>query len=274
MKHFSTSTEKKAVPRKVWAIRGNQGPYETPVRLLGFLIPLGLWWLAAVSGFVPEVFMPAPPQVIKRLGTWIMEEGFTQDLEISVMRVTSGFAMAGLLALPIGILAGSFRRIQILVEPLMDFIRYMPAVAFVPLVLLWSGVGEASKILLIFIGTFFQMALMMADNVRQVPISQIEAAQTMGATRRELLFKVILPSAAPALLDTVRITLGWAWTYLVVAELVAANEGLGYSILRAQRFLQTDKIFAGILVIGLIGLIQDQTLRALYRKWFPYANSR
>ena len=114
----------------------------------------------------------------------------------------------------------------------------------------------------------------MADNVRQVPISQIEAAQTMGATRRELLFKVILPSAAPALLDTVRITLGWAWTYLVVAELVAANEGLGYSILRAQRFLQTDKIFAGILVIGLIGLIQDQTLRALYRKWFPYANSR
>ena len=114
------------------------------------------------------------------------------------------------------------------------------------------------------------MVLMFADDVRKVPMQQIEAAQTMGGTRREILYKVIFPSAAPALLTTCRITLGWAWTYLVVAEIVAANSGLGYAVLKAQRFLQTDKIFAGLIVIGFLGLIQDQLLRALHHALFPY----
>ncbi|WP_048811756.1 MULTISPECIES: ABC transporter permease [Methylobacillus] len=279
MKKYLSSTTNTGKPsaqqarKRLWAVRGGPGNHEFLVRCLGFMIPLAIWWAASLSGLIPETFLPDPPKVLKRLLLWISDEGFGQDFWISFVRVSSGFLLAAVLALPIGVLAGTFRRVQIFIEPLMDFIRYMPAVAFVPLVLLWCGVGEASKIALIFIGTFFQMVLMMAGNVRQVPMAQIEAAQTMGATRRELLFKVILPSAAPALLDTIRVTLGWAWTYLVVAELVAANEGLGYAILRAQRFLLTDKIFAGILVIGLIGLIQDQLLRAIYRKRFPYAQS-
>jgi len=107
-----------------------------------------------------------------------------------------------------------------------------------------------------------------------VPLAQIEAAQTMGATRGEIIEKVIVPSAKPALLDTLRVTMGWAWTYLVVAELVAANSGLGYAVLKAQRFLQTDKIFAGILMIGLIGLVIDQGFRLLHRKAFPYLAGR
>jgi NitT/TauT family transport system permease protein len=118
------------------------------------------------------------------------------------------------------------------------------------------------------------MVLMVAEDVRRVPMAQIEAAQTMGATRREVLEKVILPSAKPALLDTLRITMGWAWTYLVVAELVAANSGLGFAILKAQRFLQTDKIFAGILLIGFIGLAIDQLFRLLHRKMFPWMHGR
>jgi len=162
--------------------------------------------------------------------------------------------------------------VQGLLEPLTDFIRYMPAVAFIPLVMLWVGIEESSKMAIIFIGTFFQMVLMVAEDVRRVPMAQIEAAQTMGATRREVVEKVILPSAKPALLDTLRVTMGWAWTYLVVAELVAANSGLGYAILKAQRFLQTDKIFAGILLIGLIGLVTDQLFRLLHRKAFPWAH--
>ncbi len=144
----------------------------------------------------------------------------------------------------------------------------MPAVAFIPLVMLWIGIDEGSKIAIIFIGTFFQMVLMIAENVRLVPLAQIEAAQTMGASREELVRLVIFPSAKPAVLDTLRITMGWAWTYLVVAELVAANTGLGYSILKAQRYLQTDKIFAGILLIGLIGLVIDQAFRLLHRLQF------
>ena len=159
-------------------------------------------------------------------------------------------------------------------EPLTDFIRYMPAVAFIPLVMLWVGIDEGSKIAIIFIGTFFQMVLMIAEDIRRVPINQIEAAHTMGANRGEIVSLVIIPSAKSTLLDTLRITMGWAWTYLVVAELVAANSGLGYSILRAQRFMQTDKIFAGIILIGLIGLAIDQLFRWLHRKSFPWLHHK
>ena len=140
------------------------------------------------------------------------------------------------------------------------------------LVMIWVGIEEGAKIAIIFIGTFFQMILMVAEDVRRVPSAQIEAAQTMGATRMEIIEQVLLPSAKPALLDTLRLTLGFAWTYLVVAELVAANSGLGYAILKAQRFLQTDKIFAGIILIGLIGLLTDQAFRWLHRKAFPWAH--
>ncbi len=133
-----------------------------------------------------------------------------------------------------------------------------------------TSIDEGSKVAIIFIGTFFQMVLMVAEDIRRVPINQIEAAYTMGAARGEIVSRVIIPSAKPALLDTLRITMGWAWTYLVVAELVAANSGLGYSILRAQRFMQTDKIFAGIILIGLIGLAIDQLFRLLHRKSFPW----
>ena len=127
---------------------------------------------------------------------------------------------------------------------------------------------QGSKVLIIFIGTFFQMVLMVAEDVRRVPMAQIEAAQTMGANRSEIVKLVILPSAKPALLDTLRITCGWAGP-AVVAELVAANSGLGYAILKAQRYMHTDKIFAGILLIGLIGLITDQAFRWLHRRAFP-----
>mgnify|MGYP001792264161 CR=1 FL=1 len=141
---------------------------------------------------------------------------------------------------------------------------------FIPLVMWCVGIDEGSKIAIIFIGTFFQMVLMVAEDVRRVPMAQVEAAQTMGASRRKLIEKVILPSAKPALLDTLRVTMGWAWTYLVVAELVAASSGLGYSILKAQRFLQTDKIFAGIMLIGIIGLVTDQAFRWAHRRAFPW----
>ncbi|MDB5850523.1 MAG: binding-protein-dependent transport system inner rane component, partial [Rhodoferax sp.] len=168
----------------------------------------------------------------------------------------------------------TFTSISRLVEPVVDFVRYMPPPVFGALAVAVLGLYDPAKLAIIFIGTFFQMVLMVAEDVRRVPMSQIEAAQTMGATRREVLEKVILPSAKPALLDTLRVTMGWAWTYLVVAELVAANSGLGFAILKAQRFLQTDKIFAGILLIGFIGLAIDQLFRLLHRKAFPWLHGR
>ncbi|MEY8879369.1 MAG: ABC transporter permease [Leptothrix sp. (in: b-proteobacteria)] len=262
-------------PTGLWRVRST-----IPTRaywalaIIGLLLPLLGWALYAARAGNDPVFLPGPGRVLARALLWWREDELATDVWISCYRVVAGWGLSAVLALPIGLLIGSYRSVQALLEPLTDFIRYMPAVAFIPLVMLWVGIEESSKIAIIFIGTFFQMVLMVAEDVKRVPMAQIEAAQTMGANRRELLEQVILPSAKPALLDTLRITMGWAWTYLVVAELVAANSGLGYSILKAQRFLQTDKIFAGILIIGAIGLAMDQAFRWLHRRAFPWLVAR
>ncbi|MGV8891618.1 MAG: ABC transporter permease [Burkholderiaceae bacterium] len=255
----------------LWSVRAPimRKQYWT-MALAGLILPLVFWTLFAAYGGVDQVFLPSPAQVLVRAVKWWRNADLLGDIGISFGRVVGGFLLSALIALPLGLLIGSFRSVQALLEPLTDFVRYMPAVAFIPLVMLWVGIDEGSKIAIIFIGTFFQMVLMVAEDVRRVPMAQVEAAQTMGANRRELIEKVILPSAKPALLDTLRVTMGWAWTYLVVAELVAANSGLGYAILKAQRFLQTDKIFAGIIMIGIIGLITDQAFRWAHRRAFPW----
>ena len=254
-----------------WVIRGEMNGRTTAIlAAVGLISPFVLWWLYTLAGLADPLFMPGPGAVAERVWRWWTAEGLLGDVGISVYRVMVGFVVSALIALPLGLYLGTYRPVQATLEPLIDFIRYMPAVAFIPLVMLWVGIGESSKILIIFIGTFFQMTLMAAEDVRRVPMAQIEAAQTMGANRREIIRLVVLPSARPALLDTLRITCGWAWTYLVVAELVASNSGLGYAILRAQRYMHTDKIFAGILLIGLIGLLTDQAFRWIGRRAFHW----
>ena len=257
--------------RALATIRGPlSGRTTAALALAGLLLPLLCWFALALSATVSKVFLPGPVDVVLRLVHWWTDDSLSADIGISVYRVVAGWALSALIAVPLGLYIGTYRSVQALLEPLTDFIRYMPAVAFIPLVMLWIGIDESSKVAIIFIGTFFQMVLMVAEDVRRVPMAQIEAAQTMGATRGEILEQVIFASARPALLDTLRITMGWAWTYLVVAELVAANSGLGYAIIKAQRFLQTDKIFAGILLIGAIGLAIDQVFRLAHRKAFPW----
>ncbi len=275
MKPALTPPPDRPRPLRLWQVR-----QAIPTRaywalaLIGLLLPLLGWIGLTLREANDPVFMPGPWSVVQRALSWAVDGDLAGDVGISVYRVVTGWALSAALALPLGLLIGSYRGVQALLEPLTDFIRYMPAVAFIPLVMLWFGIEESSKVAVIFIGTFFQMVLMVAEDVKRVPMSQIEAAQTMGATRRELLEQVILPSAKPALLDTLRVTMGWAWTYLVVAELVAANSGLGYSILKAQRYLQTDQIFAGIVLIGAIGLAMDQGFRWLHRRAFPWLVTR
>lgn len=259
----------------LWQIRAAlPGRLASLLGAAGLLSPLLIWWLASHFGWVDTVFLPGPYTVLLRLMDWWHADDLWGDMLISTGRVLGGFLLSALLALPLGLLIGTFRPVAAFLEPLADFIRYMPAAAFIPLVMLWIGIEESAKVAIIFVGTFFQMMLMLAEDVRRVPAAQIEAAQTMGATRGEIIQHVIFQSAKPAIVDTLRVTLGWAWTYLVVAELVAANSGLGFAILKAQRFLQTDKIFAGILLIGAIGLLSDQGLRWLHRRWFPWLQKR
>lgn len=262
-------------PARWWTIRGALSSRQyLLLALLGLLVPLLAWTLVSSAEWVPKVFLPTPWDVLRRAHKWFAQDDLIGHIGISIYRVCAGFALSAVIAIPLGLWIGTYRPVQAFFEPLTDFVRYMPAVAFVPLVMIWVGIDESAKIAIIFIGTFFQMVLMVAEDVRRVPMTQIEAAQTMGATRGEIMQQVIFQSAKPAILDTLRVTMGWAWTYLVVAELVAANSGLGYSILKAQRFLQTDKIFVGILLIGLIGLITDQLFRWVHRMRFPWLYQR
>ncbi len=258
-----------------WAIRGplDRRRYVL-IAMASFALGLASWWAVSALALVDPLFLPGPAAVLRRFVTWLGEGTLAADAGISVFRVTAGFLLSAVMAVPLSLLIGSYRPVRAFFEPLLEFSRYLPAVAFVPLVLLWVGIGEASKILVIWIGTFFQMVIMLSEDVGRVPAQQVEAARTMGATGPEIIVGVLLRSAMPAMFDTLRITLGWAWTYLVVAELVAANSGLGYAILKAQRFLQTDRIFVGIILIGLIGLGIDQALRFVHRRLFPWAGTR
>lgn len=275
LSHTGAKAAAKRVRAPIWAIRGRLDKrLYVLISLASFALVLLAWWAVAASGWFDKMFLPSPADTWARFWLWLREEGLMGDVYISTFRVLAGFLLAALIALPLGLLIGTYRPVQAFFEPIIEFSRYLPAVAFIPLIMLWVGIGEGSKITIIWIGTFFQMALMVSEDVRRVPMAQIEAAQTMGASRGEALSLVVLQSALPAITDTLRITLGWAWTYLVVAELVAANSGLGYAILKAQRYLLTDKIFVGILMIGIIGLVMDQLFRLLHRRRFPWLHNK
>lgn len=244
------------------------------IAVASFALWLALWWAVTELRLVDPLFLPGPTAVALRFVQWLLDGDLLRDAGISIFRVMAGFLASAALALPLGLVIGAYRPVRAFFEPLLEFARYLPAVAFVPVVLLWAGIGEASKIAIIWIGTFFQMVIMLSEDVARVPMPQIEAARTLGASGREVVALVLLRSALPAMFDTLRVTLGWAWTYLVVAEMVAADSGLGFAIMKAQRFLQTDRIFVGIIVIGLIGLGTDQLLRWLHRRLFPWARAR
>ena len=229
------------------------------------------WTAATWLQWVSPIFLPAPGDVLAELQDQATSGVLWADLWASVYRISVGWIISTLLAVPIGILMGNFRLFEGLLEPFVDLVRYMPAVAFVPLTILWLGVGDTQKFAILFIGVFFQEVLLIMDNVKTVPRDMIQVSYTFGLSRGEILRSVILPAAMPGIWDTFRITIGWAWTYLVVAELVAANVGLGYRIMRAQRFLETDQIILGILVIGVLGLATDYLFKWSYRRLFPWA---
>lgn len=229
-----------------------------------------LWEVVARAGFVAPQFLPAPSRVVVALWSMITTQNLLWHAAVSSMRVWGAFLLAAAMAVPIGILMSSYRIVGAGLEPIVDFIRYLPVPALVPLSIIWFGVGEETKIFLLWLGTFFQLVLLVADDMRRVPHEYVEIAFTLGAKPRQVLTGVALPAMGPNLVDNLRITLGWCWTYLVIAEIVAADSGLGFVIWSARRYVKTPEVMAGVVVIGLIGLITDQLLRALHRRMFRY----
>ena len=232
---------------------------------------MGLWGGLSGSGMVKELFLPSPLKVLNDIVSCAKDGSLWANMGWSIFRITMGFVIAVVIGVPLGILAGSFKRVDAVVTPICEFIRYMPVPAFVPLVMVWCGIGEGAKISIVFLGCFFQMVLMVADNARAVSDDLLSASYTLGTTRFTTITKVLIPAMAPNMMLTLRMMIGWGWTYLTVAELVASNSGLGYSILKAQRFLHTESIFSGILVIGVLGLITDRIFAFAIKKMFPWA---
>ncbi len=229
-----------------------------------------VWETVSRLHWVTPAFLPAPSTVVATLFEMATARDLLWHAGVSTLRVWGAFLVAAAMAIPIGILMGSIPIVGRALEPNIDFIRYLPVPALVPLSIIWFGVGEVTKIFLLWLGTFFQLVLLIADDTRRIPHEYQEIAATLGAKRGRSLLDVSLPAMLPTLVDNLRITLGWCWSYVIIAEIVAADSGVGFVIWQARRFFKTPEVMAGVIAIGIIGLATDQALRLLHRRWFSY----
>ncbi len=236
-----------------------------------FVLFVAVWAAATFGGFVSKTFLADPLTMVKSGFTLLTQMGFGYDIAWTVWRVLGGFVIAAVLALPLGVMMGAYKPVEAFFEPFVSFARYLPASAFIPLLILWAGIGEAQKLAVIFIGSFFQLVLMIAVVVGNTRRDLVEAAYTLGVNDRSLIRRVLIPGAAPEIAEVLRMVLGWAWTYVIVAELIGASSGIGHMITDSQALLATDQIIFGIIVIGLIGLASDLLFKWANRRFFPWA---
>lgn len=261
-------------PRKIEDFLSPREPIPKSLYLILALSSFGffliLWSVLTYGGFVDSLFLPSPGRVFQAGVDLFVELNFALDILNSVYRVMLGFIVAALIGVPLGLVMGTFKVAEAFTEPVVGFIRYMPASAFIPLFILWLGIGDIEKIAIIFVGSFFQLVLMVAVVAKNVHKDMLETAYTLGAKRFQVIRKVLLPASLPGILDTLRIIVGWAWTYIIVAELVASASGIGYMIISSQRMLRTGNIIFGILTIGMLGLITDYFFKWFYNRLFPW----
>lgn len=262
--------------------------------IIGISLPLLLWSILSYGGFVRDIFLPTPTTVLST-GWEMLTEAYepssppesqfkeairllqvipSSDLAIDIMasaaRVFGGFALAGLVGTTIGLMMGTFHSVDALFTPFVSAVRYMPVAAFVPLIVIWAGIDEFAKILIVFMGIVLYNITMIVDAVKALPNEILDAAYTLGSNRFVLVTKVIFPATLPKIINTMRVNVAGAWNFLVLAELLAAEKGLGFRIIRSQRFLNTDKVLFCILVIGAIGLATDYALKRLSLSVAPW----
>ncbi len=236
-----------------------------------FVLFFAVWAAVTFGGLVSKTFLADPLSMLVSGWRLIVEQGFAKDIGMTVWRVVGGFVIAAALALPLGIAMGTYKPVEAFFEPFVSFARYLPASAFIPLLILWAGIGEAQKLALIFIGSFFQLVLMIAVIVGNTRRDLVEAAYTLGVGDHGLIRRVLIPGASPEIAEALRLVLGWAWTYVIVAELIGASSGIGHMIMDSQSLLATDQIVFGIIVIGLIGLVSDVLFKWANRRLYPWA---
>jgi len=248
----------------------NRQMRNTLVSASPIVLLLLLWYCLTASHAVSPVFLPSPGHTLEAFFSLLSASFFREELLPSLIRICGAFLISVAIALPLGVLAGQAETVARLALPLCGFTRYLPVAALVPLCILWFGIGDAQKIAVITIGVVFQLTLLLTADSAAVPKELIEAGRTFGLSRGELIWRIVLPCAMPRMWDDLRIAAGWAWSYLILAELVAGNRGIGYFIIQSQRYLDTDQVFAGILFVGLLGLLTDYLFRLSGSRMFRW----
>jgi taurine transport system permease protein len=247
---------------------------STKISIATTIVLLFLWWLITNMGWVQPLFLPTPETVIGRFWQYSNEEfaGGTlwQHTGASLYRVFTSFFLACVTAIPVGIAMGVNRIARGIFDPPIEFYRPIPPLGYLPLTIIWLGIEEEQKIVLIFLAMFAPMALAARAGVRSVQIEQIHAAYSMGASRAQVIWHVITKAAMPEILTGMRIGIGFGWTTLVAAEMVAAQTGLGHMVLNAAEFLVTDVVIMGILMIGAIAYLFDLLMRVVERVMVPW----
>lgn len=246
------------------------GSAKVVLGLSFFALFVAAWAAATLGGLVPKTFLADPVTMVQDGWLLLTRFDFLSDIGVTVWRVVGGFLLACLVAVPLGVMMGAYKPVEAFFEPFVSFARYLPASAFVPLLILWAGIGETQKLLVIFIGSVFQLILMIAVAVGNVRRDLVEAAYTLGASDTGIIRRVLLPATAPEIAEILRLVLGWAWTYVIVAELIGSSSGIGHMIIESQALLATGQIIFGIIVIGLIGLVSDFLFKAANRLLFPW----
>jgi len=228
------------------------------------------WCILTYGGLVDINFCPPPHKVVTAFTSSLLDGSLLRNVWASLLVINLGFFISSIIAIPRGILMGSFRIVQSALEPVVNFTRYLPVTAMIPLLILWIGIGLNEKIAVIFIGTFFQQLVMFADVSAQVPNELFNAAYTLGASKRQVVTRVLLPATLPGVIDTLRVTMGWAWTYLIVAELIGTSTGITYFINLQAKYRAYDNVMAAILLIGIVGVTCDLVLAWVGKRLFPW----
>lgn len=245
------------------------------IRIATVVFLLCAWALATTLQLVPPLFLPSPEAILAQ-AVAVAREGFAdatllQHVLASLGRVFTALAFAILLGVPAGLAIGLSPVARGILDPVIEFIRPIPPLAYLPLIVIWCGIGELTKVLVIFIAVFAPVAIASAAGVAAVPGDRIDAGRALGASRLQLVTHVILPNALPSILTGLRIGLGVGWSTLVAAELVAAQRGVGFMIQTAAQFLQTDVVLMGILIIAIIAVVLDGLVRLAERLLVPWA---
>jgi sulfonate transport system permease protein len=242
-------------------------------RLAQWVVPVGLilvWEIAALSGWLSSRVLPEPWAVLKAFWALTVSGELWTHVKVSLWRAFGSFAIGGGLGLLLGLLTGTFKIAEILLDTTLQMIRNIPALALIPLVILWFGIDEAAKLFLVSIGVFFPIYLNTFHGIRSVDKGLIEMAKSYGLTGWPLYRDVILPGALPSILVGVRFSLGLVWVLLIVAETISAVSGIGYMTMNAREFLQTDVVLVGILLYALLGKLADALSRGLERYWLRW----